>query len=117
MRIKFGTILAFLLFSQVSLAHTSSEIVKQFVEDFNQRNIDSMLAVSSENMRWMRVSGHEIAIETSNLEQLRQAMTGYFNSVPSAKSEIRSIHASGSFVYALEEAFWTSAGVAKASAA
>ena len=40
-------------------------------------------------------------------------MQSYFNSVPSARSEIRQLEASGNFVYALEQAFWTVKGQEK----
>ena len=51
--------------------------------------------------------------EAGDQDALKQAMSGYFASVPSARSEIRSIYQSGSFVFALEQAFWTSKEVEK----
>ena len=72
-----------------------------------------MMDLAAPDMRWMSISGQQIAIETSNHAELRKAMLSYFESSPSTKSEICYLHESGAFVYALEEAFWSTKGVEK----
>ncbi len=107
------TIMVLVLISQAALAADGEETVRRFVEAFNQRDIDAMLGLSAPDMKWMSISGQQIAIETSTRAELQNAMSGYFQSTPGTKSEIRHIYESGAFVYALEEAFWTANGVEK----
>ncbi|TRY29288.1 nuclear transport factor 2 family protein [Aliiglaciecola sp. M165] len=109
----FRTILALLLVSHGSMAAGNTDMVEQFVDAFNKKDIATMLDSSAEDLRWMRVSGPQFAIETSSHEELRQALQSYFESTPSAKSKIRFTNASGNFVYALEEASWVANGIKK----
>ena len=94
-------------------ADNNSTVVKQFVSAFNDKDIDAMLALVDPNMKWMSISGDKVATETNSQDALKTAMQGYFKSMPSARSEIRHSHASGSFVYSLEEAFWAAKGETK----
>ena len=113
MRIVFGTILVLILFNQTANAGESSKTVERFIQAFNRHDVDAMLELSAVDLRWMSISGQEISIETSTHAELREAMSDYFASTPSARSKVRSISESGSFVYTLEEAFWSSGGVEK----
>ena len=56
------------------------------------------------------VDGDQIATEAAGKDALRTSMTGYFESLPSARSEILSSGASGAFVTAHERAYWTADG-------
>lgn len=96
-----------LVISQSVFADSNKMIVKKFVNAFNSKDVDSMLGFASDDMQWMSIAADNISIETSNREALKRAMQGYFQSMPSARSEIRQTNESGSFVYSLEEAFWT----------
>lgn len=96
-----------------AFAAQETETVKAFVEAFNKRNVDAMLALAAPDLKWMSVSGQQISTETATHSALRQAMQSYFKSTPSARSHIRQIQQSGAFVYALEEAFWQADGTEK----
>lgn len=98
---------------QVAFADENAELVKGFIEAFNQHDVDAMLESSAADLRWMSVSGDQVAIQTSTHTELREAMSGYFESTPGARAEIRSISGSGPFVHTVEEAFWSSGGVEK----
>ncbi|TDF35819.1 nuclear transport factor 2 family protein [Alteromonadaceae bacterium M269] len=102
-----------LAFSQLAIAENGSKTVERFIEAFNKHDADAMLAQASSDSRWMSIAGQKLSTETSTHEELRSAMTGYFESIPSARSEVRSIKESGPFVYTLEEAFWLSNGTEK----
>lgn len=87
--------------------------VRQFVEAFNQKDVDAMLFIAAEDMSWMSISNQKLELETASRAKLRESMLAYFKSTPSARSEIRSIHESGPFVYSLEQAFWAVKGKEK----
>ena len=99
--------------THASNAKDALATVKGFVTAFNEKDIDGMLKLATSDIQWMSVSGQTITSEAGDQDALKKAMSGYFASVPSARSEIHSIHQSGSFVFALEQAFWTSKEVEK----
>jgi len=113
LQISLITILVTFLISQAAFATEGTETVKLFVKAFNTQDINTMLDLTTPDMKWMNISGQQIAIETSTHAELGKAMLSYFESTPSTKSEIRYLNESGAFVYALEEAFWSSSEVEK----
>jgi len=108
--VRVKTLVPLILFCQVAFAGDNGELVQRFVSAFNQHDVDAMLELSAPDMRWMSVAGDRISIETSTHDELRTAMTGYFENTPGARAEIRSMSESGPFVHTLEEAFWQSSG-------
>ena len=112
---KWTVAIAFVLFaiSTSTYSADAQEQVKRFVDAFNERNLNQMLELVAVDMKWMSVSGENISTETNNHSELKQAMLSYFESTPSAKSKILSLHLSGDFVYSLEKASWQSKGLEK----
>jgi hypothetical protein len=106
-------VLAFLLYSQLSLASDNTKTVEHFIQAFNQHDVDKMLSYTTDNIRWMSVADDQLSTQTSSKKQLREAMSDYFKSTPSTHSKVRSIKQSDTFVYTVEQAFWISAGVEK----
>lgn len=81
-------------------------VVVEFVGAFNRHDVDAMIDLSHPEVRWMSVDGDAVVTETSGSAALRSAMLAYFRDVPSARSELESIEASGRFVHAVERATW-----------
>ncbi len=84
------------------------KIVWDYVEAFNQKDIDSMLKYTTDEIRWMSVSGESIVLETKGKKTLKESLVGYFKSTPSIHSKILTINTSGPFVYTVEKAQWES---------
>jgi hypothetical protein len=101
------------LFAQGVLASGNKETVENLVEAFNRHDIDAMLELTTDDLRWMSIANEQLSIEASNQGELREAMSSYFASTPSARAEIRSITESGPFVHTVEEAFWSFNGAEK----
>ena len=83
--------------------------VRRFVDAFNARDIDAMLAAADDGIEWASVDGPKVTIETSGKGALRDSMQKYFAQCPSCKSSLEWTKASGSRVAARERASWTSA--------
>jgi hypothetical protein len=86
------------------------EIVREFVAAYNAHDVTRMLASCAPDVRWMSVSADKLTVETRGAEKLAEAMRQYFRSLPSSRSELRSVIVSGNFVMASERALWESAG-------
>lgn len=106
-------VLAVALNSQVVLASGNAEAVEKFVEAFNRHDVDAMLELATEGLRWMSLADERLSLETLGRVELREAMASYFSSTPSARAVIRSISESGPFVHTVEEALWRSHGAEK----
>ena len=79
-------------------------IVRSYVEAFNAHNVGTMLKMVSDDVQWLTIDGDKIVTETSNKEELRQAMEGYFESCSTCKSALEQVFSTGNRVSALEVA-------------
>lgn len=95
---------------------TNEERVRAYVSAFNHRDIDSMLAMVSDDIQWLSVVGDTILVETESKPSLKESMAAYFKSMPSAKSELEWVQMSASRVAALERASWESKSGPKSQA-
>ena len=94
-----------ILSSGIQASQTGAEQkVTAFVTAFNKKDVDGMLKLASENIRWMSIAGESMATEANGSEQLKTAMIDYFASHPNSYSKIRQIQSSRSWVTTLEHA-------------
>lgn len=84
--------------------------VRDFVAAYNAHDVTRMLTFCASDVRWMIVSADKLSVETSGAEKLAESMRNYFKSLPSTRSELRSVTVSGNFVTAIEQAIWESKG-------
>jgi len=82
-------------------------LIQSHVADFNNQDVEGLVANMAEDFVWVQVDGAETAVEASSAEGLRSGMAGYFKAVPSVRSSLEHIHASGSYVVARERVRWT----------
>ena len=90
--------------------------VRDYVSAFNNREIDTMLGMVSDDIQWLSVAGDKITVETEGKPKLRESMAAYFKSTPSAKSELQWVQVTASRVAALERAAWQSKSGPKSQA-
>lgn len=88
----------------------STEVVRRFVDAFNAREPDALLALAHPEVEWLSVSGSEIAVETRGREALGESLRGYFASCPSCRSTVEVYQVVGPYVSALEHAEWEKHG-------
>jgi hypothetical protein len=120
--VKTLTILALLLFvaTPVSVAaeaqNTNEQRVRDYVSAFNKRAIDTMLSMVSDDIQWLSVEADKITVETQGKARLRESMTAYFKSTPTAQSELEWVQVTASRVAAMERARWQSSAGPKSQA-
>ena len=100
--------LALLFFSCPAAAgeFTPAEIVGQLDAAYNDHDVDAMLQLYSDDVRWMSLAGAEITTEAKGLDEIEAAMQAYFKSQPSTRSSHHGVNVSGPFVTAVEEVTW-----------
>ena len=123
MRTRTGLILLALIYLVVTPESFAAETpkpneqrVRDYVSAFNEREIDTMLGMVSDDIQWLTVTGDKIVVETQGKPQLRESMAAYFKSTPSAKSELQWVQVTASRVAALERAAWQSKSGPKSQA-
>lgn len=85
---------------------SNEQRVRDYVAAFNKREMDTILSMVSDDMHWLNVAGDKITTETQGKAKLRESLTAYFESTPTAKSELEWVRATASRVAALEKASW-----------
>ncbi len=96
---------------------TAAGTVRLYVAAFNQQNIDLMLNRVSDDIRWMSVDTDKLVTEARGKRELGAVMASYFENLPSARAEIREMHAVGGYVSVVEEAKWTAGDEEKSQCA
>jgi len=92
-------------------------IVSTYVAAYNDHDIERMLGMVTDDIRWMSVEKNNVAVITEGKLALASALADYFTGLPSASSRIRYIQANGTFVSVIEEAIWASRGETRSQCA
>lgn len=88
----------------------SVQVVKQFIQGFNNHSVEQLLQHTTPNVHWFNLSGTKMDIETSTQQELGAAMTDYFASLSDAKASLRQILVSANYVSTVEEVTWSHDG-------
>ena len=108
------TVCAGLVSGAPSGAAESRELITSYVDHFNSRDLDALLALAHEDVEWLSVNGAEVTVETRGKEALRASLTSYFASCPSCRSTVEVHQSVGRYVSTVEHAEWkTRAGETK----
>jgi hypothetical protein len=88
------------------LAATPHELINSYVEHFNARDLDALLALAHDDIEWLNVTGAEITVETRGKEALRASLTSYFAACPSCRSTLEVYQTVGGYTSTVEHAEW-----------
>jgi hypothetical protein len=82
-------------------------VLENYLKAYNAHDIEGVLSYLSEDFRWYFVDGGDVALEVEGKSAVRDGLTGYFKSLPTARSEIGDIIVNGDYLTVRETAFWT----------
>jgi uncharacterized protein len=103
-------LLFILIFAATNVfAQAESKTVRQFIEAFNSRNLDAMMNLATDDVKWFTLAGDKLTTETSDKTSLRKFMEGYFKSCPTCKSKITNVNQNGTRVTMTETESWETA--------
>jgi len=83
-----------------------TQVVQSYLTAYNAHDVDAMLNITTDDIRWMSVVDDEISVVTSGEDALRSALLSYFQNLPSTQSKFLHIQTIGKFVSVVEEATW-----------
>jgi len=82
-------------------------VLHQYLERYNQHDIDGMLEFMSTEVRWMNIDGDKLSVATAGKAEFRNVMEGYFEHFPTASSTLVDSSSVGDFITTTEKAAWT----------
>ena len=85
---------------------TPISVVREYVAAFNAKDLDAMMSVVASELVWMSVSGDSLTDVGRGVDAFRRLIAGYFRAVPSARSELIKIDATGPWVTTHERTRW-----------
>jgi hypothetical protein len=77
--------------------------VKAYVAAYNQRDLNQMLKATHEDIAWMSVYDHKVAVETNNQKALKAALEQHFSRSNQSVSSLSGVASYGNFVSAIEK--------------
>lgn len=84
------------------------EIVRQFINAYNRKDLSAMLSYADESVQWMSVKNGIIVVETRDKKALDSAMENYFKAENTSSSQLFGVSKNGQFVSGIEKASWKS---------
>ncbi|MEM8725597.1 MAG: nuclear transport factor 2 family protein [Pseudomonadota bacterium] len=78
-----------------------------YVEAYNARDLQAMMALMHDDVQWLSIEGSSVAIFADGKQDLASQMEGYFASPSATRSEVLSYVVDGRFVSVREVASWT----------
>lgn len=85
---------------------TPISVVREYVTAFNAKDLDAMMGRVASDVVWMSVSGDSLTDVAHGVDAFRRLIAGYFGAVPSARSELVAIDATGPWVTTHERTRW-----------
>lgn len=85
---------------------TPISVVREYVAAFNAKDLDAMMGAVASELVWMSVSGDSLTDVGRGVDAFRRLIAGYFRAVPSARSELIAIEATGPWVTTHERTRW-----------
>jgi hypothetical protein len=85
---------------------TPIAVVREYVAAFNAKDLDAMMRAVASEMVWMSVTGDSLTNVGRGIDAFRQMIARYFRAVPSARSELTKIDATGPWVTTHERTRW-----------
>ncbi|AQS38420.1 hypothetical protein Sps_03284 [Shewanella psychrophila] len=89
---------------------TASEIVEGFIAAYNTHDVKQMVQYTTDDVRWMHVTGTKVEVETSSQEEFAAAMADYFETLKDANATILKMIDSGHYVSTVERVTWDNDG-------
>lgn len=93
---------------------TPVAVVRDYVAAFNAKELNAMLALVASDLVWMSIADDSLADLGRGADAFQRLLAGYFRAVPSARSELLELSATGPWVTTHERTRWdaSASGVA-----
>lgn len=102
-----GLIILAILLPNVGSASSednSKAVVLQFLDAYNDHDVDGMLELCAEDIRWLTVMGDSIYVEASGKSELGPQLNEHFATSPATHSKFLQVEGNGPMVVGIEQA-------------
>lgn len=80
--------------------------LRAYYDAFNRHDAAATAAFCAEDLKWYSVDGDKVGTDASSRAQLQEWLTGYFQSLPTVRSDVVSVDQAGAFLTVRERASW-----------
>ena len=81
--------------------------LRAYLDAYNRHEVDAVAALLSPKVKWYSLDADKLNTDGDGREALRTWLTGYFKSLPDARSDFLTIEQVGAFLSVRERASWT----------
>ena len=82
-------------------------VLRAYLDAYNRHEPDMVAALLSPKVKWYSLNADKLSTDGDGREALRMWLTGYFKSLPDARSDFLAIEQAGAFLSVRERASWT----------
>ena len=110
----FTAVFLFSLFTSGASAQDpepSLEIVLQMMKAFTAQDPEAMSATLADDIGWYSIVGDTLTVQAEGKDELLTGLRSYFESIPTAHSEVEESFVSGKYVLIRERGYWHEDGV------
>jgi hypothetical protein len=92
-------------------AESSRRVVLEMMKAFTTQDPEAMSATLTDDIGWYSIIGDTLTIQAEGKDALLTGLRSYFESIPSAHSEVEEIFVSGKYVVVRERGYWHEDGL------
>ena len=85
---------------------SAGRTVRDFVAAYNAHDVPAMLALADSSITWLTIMDDSVGVETRGHAELEASLGAYFRRLPTARSTLESLTATGPWVTVRERAHW-----------
>lgn len=101
----------------LNTANESAEkTVAQFIEAYNAKDLNAMMALAHPDISWLSVEGNDISVMTDGAEATFVELAQYLGPDDNPRSDVEILKSHGNFVTTLERAYFVVDGEEKSQA-
>jgi len=89
----------------------SLQLVLKMIKAFTAQDPETMSATLADDIGWYAILGDTLTVQAESKEALLTGLRSYFESTPSAHSEVEESFVSGKYVVIRERGYWHEDGV------
>ncbi len=92
-------------------------VVEDFIAAYNRHDAEAMAGLVSPDVAWYGVEGAAVRVDARGREALQEAMSRYFEALPSVGARVEGPFVTGNYVVFREHVRWESGGESRRQSA
>ena len=87
-------------------AEARADVVRDFVNSYNQGDSAAMLDLCTDDVQWLSVDGDQISVEADGRDALGESLQRFFSGSSVPRSDLLEVTVAGTKIVTVEKAYW-----------